>query len=122
MTILFVDDDESILAMYEEQCEEAGMENHVLFCCTSNTAMEIIAHNRCIGHVICDGKIPSAYGKFPNKKQGLRVLEYAKKNGIEERWIVSGDIEVQREACAEGLATRAAAKIDAVKKVKEELL
>jgi len=62
MTTLFVDDDEGILAMYQSQCEEAGID--ALFAPDADEAIRIIREGG-VTHVICDGKIPVSYGHHP---------------------------------------------------------
>jgi len=119
MTTLFVDDDEGILAMYQSQCEEAGID--ALLAPDANMAIRMIRDGG-VTHLVCDGKIPMSYGGFPREENGYQVLDAAIEADIKERWIVSSSAEIQRYACEQGLATRAVAKIDAVKMVKEELL
>ena len=117
MLTLFVDDDPEILSMWGDQCKDAGIK--AAFARTRDDAIAIILGER-VCHLICDGNIPVRAGGIPAGRHGLAVLEVAKRAGVPERWIVSGNDILCRRAVKDSLATLACAKVLAVEKALKE--
>lgn len=112
MTILFVDDDPNIRAMWKDQAQEAGFDT--LFADCTDGAFAILNAPLKPDAVVADDEFPVAKGMPPRRGEGSSVLAYARYRKIPIRIAASGDEETRKKMVAIGHATLACPKQFAV--------